>query len=152
MMKLPTEQRVINDLKRTRLSRRRMIWAPSHPLLHPSVSCLSFSDFLCVAGRGYWWEKAWSSTYKPMNTLCLVPLRLHGFISLMSTSTLVSSSVIYFMEGGKDLVRNPRACYACTHELFIIRNLGTEIRIFCTGCTMIAAQKIVSHMYNTYFM
>ncbi len=48
---------------------------PSHPLL-PSESCLSFSVFLCVAGRAYWrkkgvgggegakscnGEKAWSS-------------------------------------------------------------------------------------------
>ncbi len=47
-------QRVLNDLKRTRLSRRRTIWLLRHPLL----SCkpvLSFSVFLWVAA--YWWEK-----------------------------------------------------------------------------------------------
>jgi len=43
----------LKDLKRTKLPRCRMIWILPHPfspLL--SASCLSFSVFLCVAGRG----------------------------------------------------------------------------------------------------
>ncbi len=32
----------------------------AHPLpLLPSASCLSFSAFLCVAGRAYWRERGW---------------------------------------------------------------------------------------------
>jgi hypothetical protein len=42
-------QRVLNDLKRTRLSGRHLIWLLPHllPTLL-SESCLSFSVFLCV--------------------------------------------------------------------------------------------------------
>ena len=36
-----------------RLSSR--VWSLDHPL--PSASCLSFSVFLCVAGRAYWRER-----------------------------------------------------------------------------------------------
>jgi hypothetical protein len=43
-------QRVLNDLKGIRLSRRRMIWLFSPPPFPiPSASCLSFSVCLCVA-------------------------------------------------------------------------------------------------------
>ncbi len=53
-----TEQRVLNDLGRTRLSRRRMNGFLPHPLLpRPSASCLSFSAFLCVADRASWRER-----------------------------------------------------------------------------------------------
>ncbi len=44
--------------KRARLSRRRLLGScptPSHH--HLSSSCLSFSVFLCVAGRAYWQER-----------------------------------------------------------------------------------------------
>ncbi len=46
-------QRVFNDLKRNRLSFGRMIRLLAHPLPPPlpSWTCLSFSVFLCVAGR-----------------------------------------------------------------------------------------------------
>jgi hypothetical protein len=66
--------KVLNDLWRTRLFLRWFDSAPRPPPLSPSESCLSFSVFLCVAGRAYWrgWrggrgaksnyrEKAWSS-------------------------------------------------------------------------------------------
>jgi hypothetical protein len=51
------KQRVLKDLYKTKLSRCRMIWllpnpSPTPPPL-PSASCLSFSVFLCVAGRAY---------------------------------------------------------------------------------------------------
>jgi hypothetical protein len=61
-----SRQRVLNYMKRTRLSRRRMIFPPPPP----SGSCLSFSIFLYVARRAFWtgeggggegWAKAWSS-------------------------------------------------------------------------------------------
>jgi hypothetical protein len=43
------------DLYRTRFSRFRMIWFLPHPLPLSHISnCLSFSVFLCVAGRAYW--------------------------------------------------------------------------------------------------
>jgi hypothetical protein len=46
--------RVLNDLQMTRLYGGRMIRLLAHPPPHhPSASCLSFSDFLCAAGRAY---------------------------------------------------------------------------------------------------
>ncbi len=53
-------ERELDDLQRTKLSCGRMIRAfgssptPSPPL--PVASCLSFSVFLCVAGRTFCWE------------------------------------------------------------------------------------------------
>jgi hypothetical protein len=45
------EQRVLNNLQRTRLSRGRLLWPlPILPPL-PSDSCLSFLVFLCVDGQ-----------------------------------------------------------------------------------------------------
>ncbi len=52
----PLPQRVLNDLKRTRLSSRRMIWLLPRPLPPPSSGCLSFSVFRCDAGRAGWRE------------------------------------------------------------------------------------------------
>ncbi len=71
-------QRVLNDLQRSRLScGGRMTRLLAHPLPSPLrwSGCLSFSVFLCFAGRAYWlgegrgrWgaiscyrKKAWSS-------------------------------------------------------------------------------------------
>ncbi len=47
--------RVLNDLWRARLSRRRMIWLLPHPS-HSPVSKLSllYTVFVCVVGRAYW--------------------------------------------------------------------------------------------------
>ncbi len=47
-----SRQRVLNDFQRTRLFCGHMNPAPPTPPL-PSASCLSFSVFLCVAGRAY---------------------------------------------------------------------------------------------------
>ncbi len=78
-------QRVFNDLKMTRLL--FVVWSgwllPHSFPPPPSASCLSFSVFLCVAGRAYWWErreKGWGRSqnirrreslvlYKSFNTL-----------------------------------------------------------------------------------
>jgi hypothetical protein len=49
-------QRVMNDIQRTRLSRRRRILILLPPPL-PSESCLSFSVFLGVASRAYTRER-----------------------------------------------------------------------------------------------
>ncbi len=140
---------------------RRQAFSPSYDLAPPSpptspVSKLSLFLSLPVCHRKslLMGERGWMGRsqisrrresiilYKPLNTLCLGPTSsTNGFISLMTTSPLVSSLIIYFMVGGKDLVRNPRACHACTQELFIIRSMGTEISIFCIGCIKIAAPK-----------
>ncbi len=51
-------QKVLNDLSRTMFSRCHMVWLLPHPIpLAPSAIYLSFSIFLCVAGRAYLWEK-----------------------------------------------------------------------------------------------
>jgi hypothetical protein len=70
-MCISSVQRVLHDLKRTRLSRRRIIWLLVHPLTSQQVVC--FSQYSCVSlvekggGRGGSGakscdgEEAWSS-------------------------------------------------------------------------------------------
>jgi hypothetical protein len=53
MIRESEDQRVLNNVQRTRLSCGCMIWLLPHTPPSPEASCLSFSDFLCVAIQAY---------------------------------------------------------------------------------------------------
>jgi hypothetical protein len=82
------------------------VWLHLHP-----ASCLSFSVFLCVAGRDYWWERGgrsqilhrWESLvfYKPSNTLFprafnpLVPLRTLEYVHIIFFLMLITLRLVF---------------------------------------------------------
>ncbi len=95
-------QRVLHDLLRIRLSRRRMIWLLLHPLpLLPTPGCFSFSVSPCVAGRlndGRGWRGRGMSQiirrreslalYKSFNILWVNPKKSAQLIKFCSRSKL----------------------------------------------------------------
>jgi hypothetical protein len=63
LFRLTISQRVLNDLSRTRLSLRRMIWLLYTPSPYLVRNCLSFSVFLFVNGGGKGWGRSQPKSY-----------------------------------------------------------------------------------------
>ncbi len=99
---LTGRQRVLNYMKRTRLSRRRIIWLL--PPAFPSASCLSFSFFLYVARRACWRERGEGVRQETNHTTTRKPVLLW-----IIQYSLLTSSIMWPWWAGRGSACSPPA-------------------------------------------
>ncbi len=119
-----SNQRVLNDLYRVRLSRRCMIWLLLHPLTSlPSASCLSFSVFLCVAGWAYLSERGrgWGGSKITRRPESLVLFELVNTLEFKK-SLIAVLYILYRISRKNEMQRRHivlnRCLYITTRKLF----------------------------------